>query len=183
MALVLIWFKGFMQTFLLTIHILAVLGLIGVVLLQRSEGGALGIGMSSFMTGRGQANLLTRTTMILAAVFFATSLALTILAGFGSAQRSLLQGITQGAGQGANQGAGTNRTDDTAPATPAPLPNGSGSLLDQLQKIEQQRGGASSNGNVASPVPAQSAPTPQAPATPPSSPSTDHEIPQTPSPY
>ncbi len=72
---------------LLVVHILLALALIGVVLLQRSEGGGLGIGggggggMGGFLTGRGTANLLTRTTAILAAGFMATSILLTILAG------------------------------------------------------------------------------------------------------
>jgi preprotein translocase subunit SecG len=78
-----------MTTVLLVIHLLIALSLVGVVLLQRSEGGGLGIGggggggMSGFMTGRGTANLLTRTTAILAASFMASSLLLTILAGGG----------------------------------------------------------------------------------------------------
>ena len=80
-----------MTTVLLVIHILLALALIGVVLLQRSEGGGLGIGggggggggMSGFLTGRGTANLLTRTTAILAAGFMLTSITLTILAGGG----------------------------------------------------------------------------------------------------
>jgi preprotein translocase subunit SecG len=70
----------------LVIHLLIAVSLVGAVLLQRSEGGGLGIGGSSggggggFMSGRGTANLLTRTTGILAACFFATSLVLAILA-------------------------------------------------------------------------------------------------------
>jgi preprotein translocase subunit SecG len=74
-----------MITVLLVIHILVAISLIVVVLLQRSEGGGLGIGssggMGGFMTARGTANLLTRTTGILAAVFMALSLLLAILAG------------------------------------------------------------------------------------------------------
>jgi preprotein translocase subunit SecG len=69
---------------ILVIHLLIALALVGAVLLQRSEGGGLGIGGGGggggFMTGRGTANLLTRTTGILAACFFATSLLLAILA-------------------------------------------------------------------------------------------------------
>jgi preprotein translocase subunit SecG len=67
---------------LFIVHVLIALALIGVVLLQKSEGGALGMGgggMSGFMTGRSTANLLTRTTAILAAVFFATSILLVVL--------------------------------------------------------------------------------------------------------
>ena len=76
---------GPMETLVLTIHILIALALIGSVLLQRSEGGGLGIGGGGagggFMTARGTANLMTRVTAILAAAFFATSLLLAILAG------------------------------------------------------------------------------------------------------
>lgn len=73
-----------MQTVLIVIHLMVVLALVGVVLLQRSEGGGLGIGGGSgFMTARGAANALTRTTGILALVFFVTSLALSILARYG----------------------------------------------------------------------------------------------------
>ena len=76
-----------MEVVLLVIHLLIAIGLICVVLLQRSEGGALGIGggggggMSGFMTGRSAANLLTRITAVLAAMFFLTSMGLTWLSG------------------------------------------------------------------------------------------------------
>ena len=72
-----------MQTVVIVIHLMIVLVMIGFVLLQKSEGGALGIGGGGgggFLTGRGTANLLTRTTAGLAAAFFATSILLTILA-------------------------------------------------------------------------------------------------------
>ncbi len=72
-----------MSTVLLIIHLFVTLSLIGVVLIQRSEGGGLGIrssqGMGSFMSGRGTANLLTRTTAVLAAAFFALSMTLALL--------------------------------------------------------------------------------------------------------
>ena len=83
----------FMTTILLTFHILIAVGLVGVVLLQRNEGGGLGIGGSSsggFMTARSTANLLTRATAVLAACFFATSIGLAILAGAGSKQTSIV---------------------------------------------------------------------------------------------
>src|SRR6185437_10033042 len=84
-----------MITVLLVIHILIAIALIVVVLLQRSEGGGLGIGssggMGGFMTARGTANLLTRTTAVLAACFMAMSIVLTILASRpGPQQRSIL---------------------------------------------------------------------------------------------
>ena len=88
-----------MTQVLLVIHLILAVALIGVVLLQKSEGGGLGIGggggggggggMSGFLTGRGTANLLTRTTAILAACFMMTSIVLSILAS-GGERRSLL---------------------------------------------------------------------------------------------
>jgi preprotein translocase subunit SecG len=86
-----------MITVLLVIHLFVAVGLVGVVLLQRSEGGALGIGggggggMGGFLTGRGTANLLTRTTAILAATFLLTSLALARLAGGERVTRSIIE--------------------------------------------------------------------------------------------
>ena len=72
-----------MITVLLVLHVFVTIALIGVVLIQRSEGGGLGLGggqgMGGFMTGRGTANLLTRTTAILGTAFFALSLALALL--------------------------------------------------------------------------------------------------------
>ncbi|MBN9497620.1 MAG: preprotein translocase subunit SecG [Alphaproteobacteria bacterium] len=76
-----------MELVLTVVHLLIALALVGVVLVQRSEGGGLGLGgggsggMGGFMTARGTANLLTRTTAILAAAFMVTSLTLAILAG------------------------------------------------------------------------------------------------------
>ena len=78
---------------LFVVHVLIALALIGVVMLQKSEGGALGMGgggMSGFMTGRSTANLLTRTTAILAAVFFATSILLVMLSNYTRAPRSIV---------------------------------------------------------------------------------------------
>jgi preprotein translocase subunit SecG len=79
-----------MSTVLLVLFLLVTLALIGVILVQRSEGGGLGIGssqgMGSFMTGRGTANLLTRTTAILGTAFMALALVLAML-GKGQAPR------------------------------------------------------------------------------------------------
>jgi len=72
-----------MITVVLVVHLMLAISLIAVVLLQKSEGGALGMGgggMSGFMTGRTTANLLTRTTAVLAACFFVTSITLAVLA-------------------------------------------------------------------------------------------------------
>ena len=84
---------------LLVIHLMLAIAMIGVVLLQRSEGGGLGIGggggggggMGGFLTGRGTANLLTRTTAILAACFMGTSIILSILAGQTREPSSILE--------------------------------------------------------------------------------------------
>jgi preprotein translocase subunit SecG len=78
---------------LLLVHLLISASLVGVVLLQRSEGGALGGlggGGNSFMTGRGAANALTRTTAILFAAFLTTSILLTILGNARAKQTSIL---------------------------------------------------------------------------------------------
>ena len=111
-----------MQTVIIVIHLMVVLAMIGVVLLQKSEGGGLGMGGSGggFLSSRGTANVLTRTTAILAAVFFSTSLILSILAGIDRKPTSILGG--QGAPVTAPQPGGT-----PAPAAPG------GSLLDQFQ--------------------------------------------------
>uniref|UniRef100_UPI003784BBB5 preprotein translocase subunit SecG n=1 Tax=Aestuariivirga sp. TaxID=2650926 RepID=UPI003784BBB5 len=74
-----------METVVLIVHLLVALALIGVVLLQRSEGGALGIGGSgggggNIFSTRGVGNALTRTTAYLAVAFFCTSIALTVIA-------------------------------------------------------------------------------------------------------
>ena len=99
-----------MIVLLFVVHVLIALALIGVVLLQKSEGGALGIGgggMSGFLTGRSTANLLTRTTAILAAVFFLLSIALVKFGTYSGAPVSLI-------GSGPRQA--------PAPAAPAPSP-------------------------------------------------------------
>ncbi len=81
-----------MQTVVIVIHLMIVLAMVGLVLLQKSEGGGLGMGGGGggFMSSRGTANVLTRTTAILAAAFFATSLILSILAGIDRKPRSIL---------------------------------------------------------------------------------------------
>lgn len=107
-----------MSTVLLIVHLFITLALIGVVLLQRSEGGGLGIGssqgMGSFMTGRGTANLLTRTTAVLAAAFMALSLGLALInRGVGQQQRSILDTPPAPA---------STAPATTTPAAPATLP-------------------------------------------------------------
>jgi preprotein translocase subunit SecG len=82
-----------MIVLLFIVHVGIALALVGTVLLQKSEGGALGMGgggMSGFMTGRSTANLLTRTTAILAGAFFLTSILLVVLSNRTGTSRSLL---------------------------------------------------------------------------------------------
>ena len=85
-----------MTTVLIVIHLMVVLALIALVLLQRSEGGALGMGGGGgggMMSGRGVGNLLTRTTGILAVAFFATSIGLTIIAKLESNPTDILENL------------------------------------------------------------------------------------------
>ena len=85
-----------METLVLTIHILIAVALVVVVLLQRSEGGGLGIGGGGgFMTARGTANLMTRTTTILAIAFFTTTIILAIMAGYTTEQTSIVDEVLQ----------------------------------------------------------------------------------------
>ncbi len=129
---------------LLVLHVFVTIALIGVVLIQRSEGGGLGLGasqgMGSFMSGRGTANLLTRTTAILGTVFFALSLSLALLykgGGGGDNAATILAapppqnlpGTTNGATLPATlpsipaDARPSNPTIPTAPLPAAPLPS------------------------------------------------------------
>lgn len=87
-----------MLTVLLVVHLLITIALIGVILIQRSEGG-MGLGggtMGGVMTTRGSANLLTHVTAILATCFLITSLGLAILASYQSRPSSILDAAPQG---------------------------------------------------------------------------------------
>ncbi len=104
-----------MESVLLVIHLLIAVALVGVILVQRSEGGGLGIGggtMGGMMSTRGTANLLTRTTGILAGGFFATSIVLAILAGGHSRPSSIIDTLPSGIP--------AQPTAPAAPAQPAP---------------------------------------------------------------
>jgi preprotein translocase subunit SecG len=83
-----------MEAVIIVIHLMVIVALVAVVLLQRSEGGALGIGGSSqFLSSRGQGNVLTRATTILGIVFFLTSIGLTILSRIEPPPSSILEGV------------------------------------------------------------------------------------------
>lgn len=105
-----------METVILVIHLLIAVAMVGVILIQKSEGGGLGIGggtMGGMMTARGSANLLTRTTAILAAAFFATSIILAILAGTHGKPTSIIE-------QMPTAPAAPAQPTPAAPAQPAP---------------------------------------------------------------
>lgn len=113
---------------LLALEIVVSIALGGVVLLQRSEGGALGMGggPSGFMTARGAGDLLTRITWILAAIFFSLALAMTILSGRERGSSSVLDRLKVDAinpatlNQPPARAPAGNGT-PAAPAGPAPL--------------------------------------------------------------
>ncbi len=142
-----------MLSVVVAIHLMLVLAMIGVVLLQKSEGGGLVSSTSGFMTGRGTANVLTRTTALLAAGFFITSLVLSLLAGHGRAPASLIN--TGGSGAPIEQAPAPGG----GPTPPmAPLNSGGGGLLNEL-------GGGNPPANNA-PAPAAPAPAPGGPQVP-----------------
>ena len=116
-----------MQTVIIVIHLMIVLAMIGLVLLQRSEGGGLGMGGGAgFMSSRGTANVLSRATAILAGLFFATSLILSILAGFERKPTSILNTTSGGASSplslpitGAPPAGGAGEQSPAGPPVPA----------------------------------------------------------------
>jgi preprotein translocase subunit SecG len=163
-----------METIVIVIHLMIVLALVGVVLLQRSEGGGLGIGGGSgFMTARGAANALTRATAILAAAFFATSLGLSLLARYGDRPTDILDRapVTQGEGTGVldKLGGGASDVPAPAPAAPAnPAPTSSAPASGTAPAATPPAASGSSSTAPAE-VPATTAPAataPVAPATP-----------------
>ena len=104
-----------METVLLVIHLMIAVAMVGVVLMQQSEGGALGMGGGSgggggFLTGRGTANVLTRTTAALAGAFFLTSITLTVMARRADVASPFDSSLTPGA--------------TTTTSTPAATPDG-----------------------------------------------------------
>jgi preprotein translocase subunit SecG len=116
-----------MQTVIIVIHLMVVSAMIGVVLLQKSEGGGLGIGGGGgFMTSRGTSNVLTKATATLAAIFFVTSLFLSWLAGHDRRPSSIL-------GTGAPAGPAAPLSGDQAP-----LGQGGRGVLDTLRQQGEQ---------------------------------------------
>ena len=118
-----------MQTVVIVVHLMLVAALIAVVLLQKSEGGGLGMGGSGgggFMSSRGTANLLTRTTGILAVGFFITSLFLSWLAGYDRKPSSIIDSNP------------ASQSQPVGPAAPVSQPT-SGGILDSLKKADERQ--------------------------------------------
>jgi preprotein translocase subunit SecG len=116
-----------MQTVVIVIHLMIVAVLIGSVLLQKSEGGGLGMGGGAgFMSSRGTANLLTRTTAILAVGFFITSLFLSWLASYDRKPSSII---------GSSPASQSQPAGGAAPVQPPT----SGGVLDTLKKVDEQQ--------------------------------------------
>ncbi len=116
-----------METIILIIHLMIAIALVISVLLQKSEGGALGIGGGGggFMTGRGAADALTSITTMLAAAFFVTSITLTILSGSARTPTSITEdapvgkdGKTKPTGLGALLPPSSSKPEKSAPMTP-----------------------------------------------------------------
>lgn len=125
-----------MQTVIIVIHLLIVITLVGVVLIQRSEGGGLGVGGGSgFMTERGAKNALTRFTALLAVGFFVTSILLVILNSITNPSSDIL-----------------NRIPTTSPAGPA-VPNGQSTTSGQPSLIDQLGGPKTASEPKSEPAP------------------------------
>ena len=114
-----------MQTVIIVVHLMIVLTMIATVLLQKSEGGGLGMGGGAgFMSSRGTANLLTRTTAVLAVGFFITSLLLSWIASYDRKPSSIINPASQ--------------SQPADAATPISPPAGGG-VLDSLKKQDEQQ--------------------------------------------
>ena len=116
-----------MQTVVIVIQLMLVATLIATVLLQKSEGGGLGVGGGAgFMSSRGTANLLTRTTAVLAVGFFLTSLVLSWLASYDRKPSSII-----------DTSAPASKSQPATPAAPAPPLSQGGGVLDSLRKADE----------------------------------------------
>lgn len=159
-----------MEVVLLVVHLLIALALIGIVLLQPSEGGALGVGqgpggLSGMMQGRSQASSLTRATVWLGIAFFSTSIALTLLA---KATKPVSPLVVPEAPAGAPAPVGG----------PSSIPIPEGGLLAPAPTSGTPAATSGAPATAASPAPvapitgapATSAPASQAPAAPPAAP-------------
>jgi preprotein translocase subunit SecG len=114
-----------MLTVIIVVHLMIVLTMIATVLLQKSEGGGLGMGGGAgFMSSRGTANLLTRTTAVLAVGFFITSLLMSWLASYDRKPSSIINPASQ-----------SQPADAATPISPP----AAGGVLDSLKKTDEQQ--------------------------------------------
>ena len=142
-----------LQTILLVAMILISVALAGVILLQRSEGGALGMGggPSGFMTARGAGNLLTVTTWWLAAAFFACAIGLTIVGNISRSSQSIVDREAIGALAAPAGAASEAPAEDAAPAPAQPA----GPSLDDFLSSAPAAQSAPAQPAPAQPAPAQ----------------------------
>ena len=122
-----------LQTILLVVMILISIALTGVVLLQRSEGGALGMGggPSGFMTARGAGNLLSLVTWWLAGAFFVCAILLTIVGNVARNNQSVIDASAVGSIAVGNEAPATQQS---APATTAPAQPAAASQPDRTAR-------------------------------------------------
>jgi len=153
-----------MQLALLVLHLLIASALIGVVLLQRSEGSGLVSSGGNPMAGRGSANLLTRMTAWLATAFFCTSVILTLLAQQGSRGRSIVDELPAAA-----QPAKKSGPAQPTPSVPVPVDPKSVTPLPSLPPAPSGTP-APSPGPSPAPTDGKAAPTAPAPAPAPGTP-------------
>ena len=150
-----------MTTVVIVIHLMVVLAMIGLILLQRSEGGALGIGggQGAFMTGRSAGNVLSHTTAYLAIAFFVTSLGLAFIAKYQAQPSDILERLPGTSAPAAS--------DAPAPAAPMGAPTSAEQLLQQLggpQAPPAPAGGATAPETNGTTTPAPATPATPAPA-------------------
>ncbi|BDV37786.1 hypothetical protein DSM21852_10390 [Methylocystis bryophila] len=149
----------------MAIHLMTVVALVTLILYQKSEGGALGLGQSGFFSGRGQANALTRATGVLATVFFVTSILLTVLPAW---ERRSLGG--EDWTKGVDQEKVQLKEIKPEAAPPAQketqIPKDKESIFEQLKRAQEQRqsGGGAPAMRKAPEEPAQPTQKPEAPA-------------------
>ena len=156
-----------MQTVIIVIHLMVIVALVALVLMQRSEGGALGIGgAGNFLSTRSQGNVLTRTTAIMAAAFFVTSIMLTLLTRFGEKPASILENVRSGqapVSAPAGQAGGAPAANNAAPGK---------TMLDQLNALSKGGGQGEAGGAPAAPAPSGGGPAAPAAPTAPAAPDT-----------
>ena len=156
-----------MQTVIIVIHLMVIIALVALVLMQRSEGGALGIGgAGNFLSTRSQGNVLTRTTAIMAAAFFVTSIMLTLLTRFGEKPASILENVRSGqapVSAPVGQAGGAPAANNAAPGK---------TMLDQLNALSKGGGQGEAGGAPAAPAPSGGGPAAPAAPTAPAAPDT-----------